>query len=695
MSTTGTSDFPQPTPVPLGPKASEVNSGPIDPALIQQTKNEIRALVQEITALSQSGVGLGEFQEEYLRRVVAALASHGGAIWTPRDDGSLQLDYQINLPEEVVEDASKRRRHNRLLQQVFASHQPTLVPPQSGATGDHEAGNPTDYLLIFACLRVEQETLGVIEIFQRAGGGPTTQRGYLRFLVQMGELASDYLKNRRLRHLADRQSLWEQLEGFTRGVHCGLESQPTAFTIANEGRRLLQCDRVSVALRRGRQLEVTAVSGMDALDRRAAQVRQLGRLATAVAAAGRPLWYSGDHRELPPQIDEPLQAYLDQAHAKLLAVIPLHASATAEEESPRQSTPRPPLGALIVEQFTSRHAADGLAERADIMAAHSASALANALEHESLFLLPLWRALGKAKWVLQARMLPRAASILLVLAAAAAALILIPADFDLAARGTLQPAVRREIFAPLDGVVIEVPVEHEQPVRRGEVLVRLDNNQLELDIADLEGRQRTTQERMLSLTRAQFDQRLTVEQQNQMAGELLELNQRKQSLEAEWSLLQEHRAKLTVRSEMDGEVVTWGVQDVLARRPVNRGQILMTVVDPTSDWELELYLPERRMGHLTEAIRNSPDGVPVIFTLASHPGQEFVGYVVEIHGVAEVRGEEGNTVLLRVALDQSRLPELRGGTTVTARVQCGQRAIGYVVFQELIETVQTKILFWL
>jgi hypothetical protein len=63
--------------------------------------------------------------------------------------------------------------------------------------------------------------------------------------------------------------------------------------------------------------------------------------------------------------------------------------------------------------------------------------------------------------------------------------------------------------------------------------------------------------------------------------------------------------------------------------------------------------------------------------------------------MAEVYGDEGNSVLIRVAIDKHQLPELRSGTTVTAKVNCGRRSIGYVVFHEMLETIQSRILFWL
>ncbi|MDP6721426.1 MAG: HlyD family efflux transporter periplasmic adaptor subunit [Pirellulaceae bacterium] len=675
--------------------ASEVNS-----VLIQQTKNEIRSLVQEITHLSQTDIPLDEFYDEFLRRVVQALASSGGALWTVENNGGLRLQYQVNLPTETLADQPEnQRRHGLLLQNVLASGQPTLVPPQSGSSGGDEAGNPTNHLLVLACLRVENEPRGVIEIFQRSGGGPTTQRGYLRFLVQMAELASEFLKNRQLRQLGDSKTLWENLERFICQVHRGLNVRQTGYTIVNESRRLVRCDRVSLTLRRGGRQQVVAVSGLDTLDRRAEEVKLLGQLATAVVAGNRPLWYGGADNDVPPQIDEPLQQYVDQSHATMVAVVPLRRppdGLQGTDSQPSDDLPKEVIAALIVEQMGDLTVAEGQIERVDIVAQHSASALANALDHESLFLMPLWRMLGKAKWVAKVRNLPKVVLGLAVVVGVVLALALVPADFELSSRGTLQPSSRHEIYAHLDGVITEVPVRHEQPVQRGDVLVRMKNNELEVEIADLIGRNRTTQERIRAIQRAQLhDRRLGVAEQNRLGGELLELKQVAESIDRELILLRQKQEQLVIRSETHGQVVTWGVSELLLRRPVQTGRALMTIVDPMGAWELELNMPERRMGHISRAARDSQNRLRVTFVLSSHPGLEFEGRVTDIHRTAEVQGDEGNSVLIRVAIDKQQLPELRSDTTVTAKVNCGRRSIGYVVFHELLETVQSRVLFWL
>jgi len=684
--------FDEPSAFP-GPQAGH-DSSSADKLLIQQTKNEIRSLVQEVTHLAHADIPLDEFYPEFLGRVVQALASSGGAIWTVDASGNAQLEYQINLPRAALQAANDQRRHALLLKNVAASGQPTLVPPQSGSADESEAGNPTHQLLILTTFRREAESLGIIEIFQRPGGGPTTQRGYLRFLVQMTDVIAGFLQNQRLRRLDDRQSLWNQFEDFVRRVHGGLDSRAAAFAIANDGRSLIRCDRLSVTLRRGGRQSVVAVSGIDAIDPRADDIKRMERLATAVAAVGQPLWYTGSIEDLPPQLALPLTDLVDHAHATLVAVVPLYRPSADGEQAEMPGAA--PLGALIIEQFSDARMESHQRERVDLVARHSAAALANACDHESVFLMPLWRSLGRMRWIAEARNLPMSLGVAAAIVALALVLLLLPFDFDLAARGKLQPVVRRDVFAGIDGLIVDVPVHHQQTVAPGDVLARLKNNRLEVEIADLIGRRRANQERMRALERAQLEsRRLSIEQQNQLAGELLELAEVEQSINRQLELLREKGQQLTIRSEMHGQVVTWSVDDLLLRRPVQMGQALMTVVDPSGDWELELYVPERRMGHVARAALQSNDPLRVTFVLASHPDLEFEGQVVEIHGTAEVHGDEGNAVLIRAAIDKHDLPELRSETTVTTKIHCGRRPIGYVLFHELFETVQSRVLFWL
>ena len=129
-------------------------------------------------------------------------------------------------------------------------------------------------------------------------------------------------------------------------------------------------------------------------------------------------------------------------------------------------------------------------------------------------------------------------------------------------------------------------------------------------------------------------------------------------------------------------------------RPVQRGQVLMTIADPSGEWELELQVHERQIRHVLEAERQA-EATEVLFTLKSHPGEEFTGRLVEVQRMAEVRGDEGNAVLVRVAIDKRQLPEVPSETTVVAKLHCGSRSLGYVWFGELLDKLAAVRFRWL
>jgi multidrug efflux pump subunit AcrA (membrane-fusion protein) len=265
----------------------------------------------------------------------------------------------------------------------------------------------------------------------------------------------------------------------------------------------------------------------------------------------------------------------------------------------------------------------------------------------------------------------------------------------LTAKGKLQPVGRGTVFAAESGVIVDVPVEHGQAVDAGSVLVRMRNTDLDVEITALLGKRMTTQEQIVSVQRALLDNpRLDADQQNRLSGELLELREIAANVERQLALVRQKEQQLVVRARQAGQVVTWHVRDSLLHRPVQKGQALMAIVDPDGDWELEVYLPERKAGHLLEARRNSGQELAVKFVLSSHPGLPLTGRVVEVDQTAVTREGFGNTVRVRVAVSADQLPERRNDASVNAQIFCGQRSLAYVWFHDLIDTVRGQLVYW-
>jgi hypothetical protein len=171
----------------------------LDKDQLEHTKRTIRQLVSEIEQLSKQSLSQGEFCGEFLSRLVSALAAVGGAVWIVGNDGRSALQCQINLRATKLRDnEAAQRQHSRLLAKALANGQGTLVQPHAEFGEEAETANPTDFLLVLGPLRHASGVFGVVEIFQRSETNPAAQKGYLRFLRQMCELASESpaLRNR-------------------------------------------------------------------------------------------------------------------------------------------------------------------------------------------------------------------------------------------------------------------------------------------------------------------------------------------------------------------------------------------------------------------------------------------------------------------------------------------------------------------
>ncbi|MDD3587302.1 MAG: HlyD family efflux transporter periplasmic adaptor subunit [Thermoguttaceae bacterium] len=688
----------------------------LDPTLLEQTKQQIRSLVSEISQISKADISPEEFQSQFLPRVITALAAVGGAIWTVGPNGQLALGYQVNLQQaHLHDDEEANKQHSRLLYQMLRSSESgALVPPHSGTEGPDEAGNPTGFLAIFGMIKTELETVGLIEVFQRPETNPATQKGYLRFLQQMTALATDFYKNRQLKNFGDRQSLWTQLEDFTRNIHKTLDLRETEYTVANEARRLIECDRVSIAIKRGRKAYIEAVSGQDMVDKRSTTVKLLGKLATAVIACNEPIVYTGDTADFAPQVEEAVEEYVDESHTKMVAVYPLiHQDITVGDfdETERDKMPTLyPFGAIIVEQIEDNRVPERMQKRVEIVVQHARGAIGNALDHNSVFLMPVWKAIGKSKVLVSARMLPKTISVTAGILLLLFAMWLVPWNFNMHCQGTLEPETRRNIFAREEGKVDEIFVQHGSQVYgpgadpahpEGTLLLRLTNSQLEADLEKALGDLAEVQKQISSLKESGFrSERL--DDRIRINGQLAQYEVRERSLKTQLGILQERSKELEIRSPISGTVMTFDLGNKLQGRPVQPGQVLMEIAEPDGKLILELDMPERRIGYVTsyeEELKKKNNDVKlttVHFVMMVDSTKTFSGKIIEEHDRAENRGDSGTTVRLKASIDDpDSLPESkRAGAGVSAKIYCGKKPLGFVLFHEVGAYLQKTVFFW-
>jgi hypothetical protein len=392
----------------------------------------------------------------------------------------------------------------------------------------------------------------------------------------------------------------------------------------------------------------------------------------------------------------------------MIAVLPLGRPKPNEDaDKAEKEDAEGPVGALIVEQIEDNRVAPAMAQRIDVVCQHSSVAMANAMEHQSLFLMPVWRAIGKSKFIVQARTLPKTIMVVIALVAVLLILFIWPANFDLHGKGTLEPVKRKDVYAGAEGQIFEFgtdtngkPIEHGSWVKKDQLLLKLRNPTLNAQLVDIEGqvaieRQHANDIRHELATSGA----MKPDDWARLHGQLAESDQKVSSLEAQEKIVKSKVDDLEVHSPIDGQVVTWDLKNRLEGRPVQKGQSLLRVADPEGEWELDLHMPEDRMGFIGRAEEEGKqrnEQLPVSYILATEPGSTQKGTVKEIKNTAEIQEkDEGNVVLIRVAINKQDIKkeDLREGAAVTGKVHCGRRSLGYVWFHDLFAFIQAKVFF--
>jgi multidrug efflux pump subunit AcrA (membrane-fusion protein) len=255
--------------------------------------------------------------------------------------------------------------------------------------------------------------------------------------------------------------------------------------------------------------------------------------------------------------------------------------------------------------------------------------------------------------------------------------------------------VRRDVFAPRDGIVDEVLVQHNSTVAAGQPLAKLRDPALELELKRVDGELQTAQ-RQLDAVRA-TKTNLPVKDRTpvdsyRLSAEERELEQKLANSRKELEMLEREREQLVVTSPIAGRVLTWDVGHQLLARPVERGETLVTVADLSADWQLELDVPDDQIGYVLAAQKDIKAELPVRFRLSSEERAEHAGKIVEVCQTANIAEEKAArpspTIVTKVAFNTPELMkavggELRPGVSARAQIGCGRRPLAYVWFHDI------------
>jgi hypothetical protein len=690
----------------------------------KRASRKIDEAFEEAAKLAGSDLPPTNFYQDLLTKVLGGIDAPAGAIWLKTPQGFLQLQCQINI-EAVNIDRHKggRQSHNELLRQAFQAGKTMLLEP-FGSTGIHEglpAGNPTEFVVLLAPIQVEKETVGLIEIWTEPRWDVRVQRTCLNYLVQMAGFASAYVKNQQGRKLVGQEQLWSQLEVFARDIHSSLDPTRVAYQIANEGRRLIGCDRVSVGVVHDKKAKIEAVSGSDVVEKRSSLIQTMRRLCDAVLAWGEKLVYQGTQDEsLPPDVLQTLDDYLAESNSKLLVVQPLR-------DERQKDLPGPARSVLVMECFEPPTSVDPLISRMEVVSRHATSALYNAAEIRRIPLRWLWQPIAKV----QAGLGGKTKAIIIAIVAGVglliAAMVVVPYPLKLEANGQLLPRERQKIFPPHEGIVKQFLVKPNDTFGAGHNLAILLDYDLQSKLDTL-AKEIEFQQNSVAQAQSQISSTTNPDQRNKAIGErdkaavtLSAKTAQRAAMIANYNAVPNKPGYFLLNSpkfnlaQASNHTPAWTVLDAdfkenFQNKPVKPNEAILRLGDKNGPWEIEVKIPQKNIAQVRQAFPANDPGakLDVDIIVLSEPTKKYKGKLAFDRIAAEAtpnkddHNESTPVVIAYVSLDDPSIPDddrvppelLVTGVEVHGKVRCGNHAMGYSLFYGLWEFLYEKVVFF-
>ena len=479
------------------------------------------------------------------------------------------------------------------------------------------------------------------------------------------------------------------LEAFASQIHRSLNPQEVTTVAVQELRALLHCERVSFLERRGKRFRLVAASGQPGRPPRSRQRSLLEQIVAAVLPRGERFVYPEERLTLPDDLARRLANYWENANGQMILVEPVFSVVPDPDKVAAQTGTRPVVGALVIEQFSRSSLNPGAIRRLDAALQHLTPALANAKRYSRLVSVPGLYQLGLiCDWLHRTRTAALLLSITIIAGLLAFACRM-ERPFEIECRGRLMPTVRREVFAGLEGEIVEVLTGESAHVEEGQIIARIQSRDLEKAILEqtglLKGKLKAR-----DAARAELHARSTPQVRGQSSRDQAQLeviNAEIDTIHRQLELLEREQLQLVIRAPISGTVTTERPREKLLGRPVHRGEALLEIMDGSGGWQLELAVAERKIGHLL-SYRQQTSEAGVKFRLLSSAQQSFDCTVNRVADRILPSPELGSCSLVFCDVSKLDLPTRQIGSETSARIRCGQKSLLFIWFHEFWELLQ-------
>lgn len=244
----------------------------------------------------------------------------------------------------------------------------------------------------------------------------------------------------------------------------------------------------------------------------------------------------------------------------------------------------------------------------------------------------------------------------------------LPVPYRVSSECRLQPEVTRQVAAPFDGILERAHVKPGQTVEAGQLLAVLDGKEIRWKLAEAIARREAA---LKERDQAMAAREIAAKQLAQLQADGLGL---------QVDLLQYQRDHLEIRAPIAGTLIS-GNLERSEGVPVSTGQKLFDIA-PIDRLEVEIAVPD------SEVTQVSP-GQEVYFRLESQAYFRHGGVLTQIYPISEVR--DGRNIFVALSSVDNSNGELRPGMLGKARVDAGNRLLGWTIFHRLWDWLRLNL----
>ncbi len=605
-----------------------------------EEETSLQAVSRQLIELSLSGPPGVSFNREVLRIVLDATGALAASLWLV-EHGELALREEVQARSGVGGEVRVPREQQRSglrtayqeVRTVIIDEGPEAFDPLAPARGERRR-------LAFVPVVGLQGAVGVVRLLF-----PQLPQAAFRRSVQLAEALVGYYSlysAQRLLSIHRRQQ--EDVDRLSKATlqlqHCAF-SRELPEVIVNSSLEIAGLDRAVLLSWEGREMRLAAVSSVPEPDHKSAWARLSCELGQLVMKRGGPVLHFPGQTELDQiedeQIRQRVNSYCLMTGATSLLVFPL-----APEEGE-------PVGALILESFQEEPLSPFERALCAVYAAHAGATLANGRLFRRLPLSSFYaRRLDRAKKgaARGPARLGRALKWTVGLAAAATLVWFVairPVPEKVKADCFVAPAETRVVTPALSGEVERVEFRHGQFVRKGDLLIKLRTDQLQLSLNRELENAKNISARIVKL-RAQAEQEQTGARRGEQLAEIRALQHTLAAKQEEIKLLREQLGDCFLEAPIDGSVVEPEHPEQLLGVVVREGEPLCRIGRIADRVTVRIAVPGERASEV-EA------GMPAQVQLRSLLDREPMHGEVERVAARSVNYKNANVFMADVTLE--------------------------------------------